>query len=230
MWWLFRLIHSYRHSSPVVAWPVSADQRPGGAPPPAPVVAPRAGSTAGRPVSGIYQDVADDRGSLRRPGQNNGSRRREQRREDGRPSGPGLGLRADRGDDDDFRLSAAVDRIPEFVVDVRIGPSNGDMFTDQDLGRLGDTVQLTTPQFVTLRTRGAASADGSGPLLDRHWLAGWSCDHAEALASLSLSVLGRTSSTSSRFSSSMLDVTSSRRSVSDEATGDDFCPMSASPS
>lgn len=87
-----------------------------------------------------------------------------------------------RGDDDDFRVDDSGARVAEFVTDVRVVPAGGAQFTDEAAGRLGDAVQLASPQFATLRTRGAASADGSGPMLERRWVGGWSCDRAEALA------------------------------------------------
>lgn len=93
-----------------------------------------------------------------------------------------LALGPARGDDDDFRVDELGSRVGEFVVDVRIVPATGAQFTDEAAGRLGDAVQLVQPQFATLRARGAGSADGSGPVLDRRWIGGWSCDRAEALA------------------------------------------------
>jgi len=92
-----------------------------------------------------------------------------------------LALGSGRGDDDDFRVDEAGTRVAEFVVDVRIGPSTGAQFTDEAAGRLGDSVQLTVPEFATLRTRGSVSADGSGPTIERRWVQGWSCDRVEAL-------------------------------------------------
>lgn len=93
-----------------------------------------------------------------------------------------LALGSGRGEDDDFRVDDAGNRVAEFVVDVRIVPATGAQFTDEAAGRLGDAIQLAAPQFATLRTRGAPSADGSGPTLERRWVGGWSCDRAEALA------------------------------------------------
>lgn len=93
-----------------------------------------------------------------------------------------LALGPARGDDDDFRVSHAGVRVPEFVIDVKIVPAIGDQFSDEAAGRLGDAVQLGPPQFATLRTKGTSAADGSGPVLDRRWIGGWSCDRAEALA------------------------------------------------
>lgn len=93
-----------------------------------------------------------------------------------------LALGSVRGEDDDFRVDHSGIRVPEFVIDVRISPARGPQFTDEVAGRLGDAIQLTEPQSATLRTRGVASADGSGPTLDRRWIAGWSCDRDEALA------------------------------------------------
>jgi putative ATP-dependent endonuclease of the OLD family len=92
-----------------------------------------------------------------------------------------LALGPTRGEDDDFRVDGGGGRIPEFVIDVRMAPAAGELFSDEIAGRLGDAVQLATPQFATLRTRGTASADGSGPVLERRWVAGWSCDRADAL-------------------------------------------------
>jgi putative ATP-dependent endonuclease of OLD family len=158
---------------------VSADQGAGRLPPTAPVVAP-----ASAPLRVTHVRIQDVRAiedlcielgeTTVLVGENNVGKTAVLRALD-------LALGPTRGEDDDFRVDAGGGRVPEFVVDVRIAPSNGDMFTDEVAGRLGDAVQLTTPQFVTLRTRGAASADGSGPLLDRRWLAGWSCDRTEAL-------------------------------------------------
>ena len=93
-----------------------------------------------------------------------------------------LALGSVRGEDDDFRVDGGGTRLTEFIIDVKIVPVAGAQFTDEAAGRLGDAVQLAAPQFATLRTRGTASADGSGPNLERRWLGGWSCDRAEALA------------------------------------------------
>ena len=93
-----------------------------------------------------------------------------------------LALGSVRGEDDDFRVDDSGIRVPEFVVDVKLGPATGARFSDEAAGRLGDAIQLKEPQFVTLRTRGAASGDGSGPTLQRRWLAGWSCDRHDALS------------------------------------------------
>lgn len=93
-----------------------------------------------------------------------------------------LALGSVRGDDDDFRVDEGGTRIAEFVIDVKIAPTIAEQFTDEAAGRLGDAVQLDTPQFATLRTRGTPSADGSGPILKRRWVGGWSCDRGEALA------------------------------------------------
>lgn len=87
-----------------------------------------------------------------------------------------------RGVDDDFRVDHSGRRLAEFVVDVKLSPANGPRFTDEVAGRLGDATQLTEPQFATLRTRGGMSSDGSGPILDRRWIAGWSCEREVALA------------------------------------------------
>lgn len=158
---------------------MSVDDAPGGAPPPAPVVAPplsplRVTHVRIQDVRAL-EDLCIELGETTvLVGENNVGKTAVLRALD-------LALGPTRGEDDDFRVDAGGGRVPEFVVDVCIAPANGDMFTDEVAGRLGDAVQLTTPQFVTLRTRGTASADGSGPLLDRHWIAGWSCDRAEAL-------------------------------------------------
>lgn len=92
-----------------------------------------------------------------------------------------LALGPTRAEDDDLRVDSVGSRVSELVIDVRIESATGDMFSDEIAGRLGDAVQLATPQFVTLRTRGTATADGSGPVLERRWLAGWSCDRTQAL-------------------------------------------------
>ncbi|MCA1703862.1 MAG: AAA family ATPase, partial [Actinobacteria bacterium] len=158
---------------------MSADQGPGEAPPPRAVV-----ETAPAPLRVTHVRIQDVRAiehlcvefndTTVLVGENNVGKTAVLRALD-------LALGATRGEDDDFRVDAGGGRVPEFVVDVRLAPSNGDMFTDEVAGRLGDAVQLTTPQFGTLRIRGTASADGSGPSLDRYWVAGWSCDRDEAL-------------------------------------------------
>lgn len=93
-----------------------------------------------------------------------------------------LALGSARGTDDDYRVDDSGARVDEFVIDIRVSPNGSDAFTDEAAGRLGDAVQLATPQFATLRTRGVAATDGTGPILERRWVGGWSCERDPALA------------------------------------------------
>jgi predicted ATP-dependent endonuclease of OLD family len=53
-----------------------------------------------------------------------------------------LALGSGRGEDDDFRVDDAGNRVAEFVVDVRIVPATGAQFTDEAAGRLGGVALL----------------------------------------------------------------------------------------
>jgi putative ATP-dependent endonuclease of OLD family len=84
--------------------------------------------------------------------------------------------------DDDLHVSEAGRRSDRFVVDVKIVPETGDEFSQPIAVRFGDSVRIREGerQFVVIRTTGEPTSDGSGPNIQRRFLADWACERAAA--------------------------------------------------
>lgn len=83
--------------------------------------------------------------------------------------------------EEDFRISKGV-QTKEFVIDVRVEPTNGTNFdasTTQSLGTAVQPGKSGTKSFFTLRARGAIDPS-DGPVLRRCFLRGWAPDRAAA--------------------------------------------------
>lgn len=90
-----------------------------------------------------------------------------------------------RSNEDDLHVDAGGTRADRFVVDLRLEPTESYDF-DDDLGPLfGGAVQRSPgpgqPAFVTLRTIGEVSPDGSGISQQRSFVQGWSCERVVAM-------------------------------------------------